>query len=130
MIAWGLATLVPDKNVRRNHDRAFALSRNETRLLSLTSVLPVNSGTSEAKRPPEGGFRDRYRLKLNLLAEHIADPVLDRVFPHQLELRIRLKLPHRDFREGNCDGPVAPNARCKVPIHKSTYLSRRPARLV
>jgi hypothetical protein len=47
------------------------------------------------------------RAKLNLLAEHVADPALDRVFPHQMELRVRLKLPHRDFREGNCDDPVA-----------------------
>jgi hypothetical protein len=65
----------------------------------LTSVLQVNSGTSQTKRPPEGGFRDPKQLRLNLLAEHVADPALDRVFPHQLELRVRLKLPHRDFRE-------------------------------
>jgi hypothetical protein len=57
MIAWGFATLVPDENVRRNHCRAFALWRNETRLLSLTSVLRVNSGT-ETKRPPEGGLSE------------------------------------------------------------------------
>jgi hypothetical protein len=56
MIAWGFATLVPDENIRRNHCRAFALWRNETRLLSLTSVLHVNSGTSQTKRPPEGGL--------------------------------------------------------------------------
>jgi hypothetical protein len=34
MIAWGFATLVPDENVRRNHCRAFALWRNETRGLT------------------------------------------------------------------------------------------------
>jgi hypothetical protein len=66
----------------------------------LISVLQVNSGTSQTKRPPEGDFRDHPKqLRLNLLAEHVADPALDRVFPHQLELRVRLKLPHRDFRE-------------------------------
>jgi hypothetical protein len=48
MIAWGFATLVPDENVRRCHHRASALWRNETRLLSLTSVLHVKSGTSQS----------------------------------------------------------------------------------
>jgi hypothetical protein len=38
------------------HSRAFALWRNETRLLSLTSVLQVNSGTLQTKRPPKGGL--------------------------------------------------------------------------
>jgi hypothetical protein len=76
--------------------------------------LRVNTGTGK-QRPPEGGFRDHPKqLRLNLLAEHVADPALDRVFPHQLELRVRLKLPHRDFREGNCDNPVAEWIRSRV----------------
>jgi hypothetical protein len=53
MIAWGFATLVPDENARRNHCRAFALRRNETRLLSLMSALRVNSGTSQTKDRPK-----------------------------------------------------------------------------
>jgi hypothetical protein len=51
----------------------------------------VNSGTSQTKRAPAGGFRDHQKQQmLNPFAEHITDPALDRVFSHQLELRVRL----------------------------------------
>jgi hypothetical protein len=44
---------------------------------------------------------------LDLLAEQIAGLALNRIFSHQLELRIRLLLPNRNFGKRNGDRAIA-----------------------
>ena len=44
---------------------------------------------------------------LNPSAEHVANLPLDRIFSHQLELRVRLFFPHRDFCKSYSDGTIA-----------------------
>jgi hypothetical protein len=59
---------------------------------------------AKQKRPSEG---DRFDQRLNLSAEHVANLTLDRIFSHELKLRVGLLLPHRDFCKGNGDGALA-----------------------
>jgi hypothetical protein len=63
----------------------------------------VSSADHETSAPALQSQRIASTDGLDLLAEQIAGRALNRIFSHQLELRIRLLLPNRDFGKRNGD---------------------------
>src|ERR1700692_4526105 len=67
----------------------------------------VSSADHETSAPALQSQRIASTDGLDLLAEQIAGRALNRIFSHQLELRIRLLLPNRDFGKRNGDRAIA-----------------------
>jgi hypothetical protein len=63
-------------------------------------------GVSDAKFRVHFPFASCLKDLSYLLAKHIGDLAMDGIFSHQLELRVRLLFPNRDFGKRDIDRPI------------------------
>ncbi len=78
--------------------------------LSLAKIISACTGPRADHEPSAPALQSQRIAStdgLDLLAEQIAGLALNRIFSHQLELRIRLLLPNRNFGKRNGDRAIA-----------------------